>query len=509
MWITDFGLAQVQSDVRLTMTGDLVGTLRYMSPEQALGRPAVVDHRTDVYSLGVTLYELLTLRPAFAGTDRQVLMRQIAAEEPPPPRSLNRAVPAEPETVVLKAMAKAPEERYQAAHELADDLRRFLEHRPVLARRPTLWQRLVKWARRNRTLVAAAILSLAAVSLVVVAALAVGYVQVSDALGKEKEALEKETQASYFYRTALAHREWAAGNLGRAELLLDECRPAAGRPDLRHWEWNYLNRLCRAGPLTLSVLGKGGGAWSVAFAPDGRSIAAGYGDGVIRVWDAVTGKEVRRLLGHQRAVLGVSFSPDGVQLASAGADGTVRVWDVKAGHEVLALEADAVAVLCVGFSPDGAYLASGGKDQTVKVWEAATGRLVSQFAGHSAMVRCVSFSHDGHYLASAAYEKSILVWDLKTGQEVRRTPPYPEQILAVAFSPGGGQLLSGGTNGTIRLWAFPGLAERYSRKGSAARAPDSQPWASRSAPTAPASSRPSGAVAKRWWSGMRPTERSC
>src|SRR5262249_51325282 len=108
VWITDFGLAQFQSDVSLTATGDLVGTVRYMSPEQTLAKRGVVDHRTDLYSLGVTLYELLTLEPACPGQDRQELLRQIADEEPRPPRRVNKAVPAELETIVLKAMEKNP-----------------------------------------------------------------------------------------------------------------------------------------------------------------------------------------------------------------------------------------------------------------------------------------------------------------------------------------------------------------------------------------------------------------
>src|SRR5437870_4985450 len=150
LWVTDFGLAQVQGDGRLTMTGDLVGTLRYMSPEQALAKPVAIDHRTDVYSLGVTLYEMLTLRPAFPGTDRQELLRQIAFDEPASPRRVNRSIPADLETIVLRAIAKLPDERYATAQALADDLRRFLEDRPVQARRPTLALRLKKWARRHQ-----------------------------------------------------------------------------------------------------------------------------------------------------------------------------------------------------------------------------------------------------------------------------------------------------------------------------------------------------------------------
>jgi serine/threonine protein kinase len=158
LWVTDFGLAQIQSDTRLTMTGDLVGTLRYMSPEQALAKRVAIDHRTDVYSLGATLYEVLALRPAFDGADRQELLRQIAFDEPERPRRLNNAIPVELETIVLKALEKNPAERYATAKDLADDLRRYQEDRPIQARRPTLGQRATKWVRRHRALVRSAFL---------------------------------------------------------------------------------------------------------------------------------------------------------------------------------------------------------------------------------------------------------------------------------------------------------------------------------------------------------------
>lgn len=160
LWVTDFGLAQFQSDAALTVTGDVVGTLRYMSPEQAMGKRKLVDHRTDIYSLGATLYEMLTLEPTFRGRDREELLRQIAFEEPRPPRRLNSAIPVDLETIVLKALAKTPEERYVSAQEMADDLRRFLEDRPILARRPTLFERAAKLAKRHRPLVAAGLVTL-------------------------------------------------------------------------------------------------------------------------------------------------------------------------------------------------------------------------------------------------------------------------------------------------------------------------------------------------------------
>jgi serine/threonine protein kinase/Flp pilus assembly protein TadD len=162
VWITDFGLAQFQADSRLTMTGDLLGTLRYMSPEQALAKRVVLDHRTDIYSLGVTLYELMTLDPAFGGDNRQEVLCRIAFEEPTPPRRLNGAIPVEMQTIVLKALEKNPADRYSTAKELADDLRRFLEDRAIRARPPGLWQRGMKWARRHRPLVVAATVALLA-----------------------------------------------------------------------------------------------------------------------------------------------------------------------------------------------------------------------------------------------------------------------------------------------------------------------------------------------------------
>jgi serine/threonine protein kinase len=153
LWVTDFGLALFRADAGLTGTGDILGTLRYMSPEQVAGDRVLLDHRTDVYSLGASLYELLTLRPACAGPDPGRLIESIRLDEPRPPRGLDRSIPVELETIVLKAMAKLPAERYPRARALADDLERFLKDRPIQARRPGLTDRLRKWARRHPSVV--------------------------------------------------------------------------------------------------------------------------------------------------------------------------------------------------------------------------------------------------------------------------------------------------------------------------------------------------------------------
>jgi serine/threonine protein kinase/tetratricopeptide (TPR) repeat protein len=166
LWITDFGLARMEQDAGMTMTGDILGTLRYMSPEQALAKRAVVDHRSDIYSLGVTLYELLTLQPAFTGDDRQELLRQIAFDEPRPPRQINPHIPADLETIVLKAIRKDPEYRYATAHDFADDLRRFFEDKPIKAKPPTWRELAMKWSRRHPAAIWAAVLFLVATAII-------------------------------------------------------------------------------------------------------------------------------------------------------------------------------------------------------------------------------------------------------------------------------------------------------------------------------------------------------
>ncbi len=165
LWITDFGLARVQDSPGVTVTGDMLGTLRYMSPEQATGKQALVDPRTDIYSLGASLYELLTLRPAFPGEDRQAVLQTIANQEPILPRTIDPAIPVDLETIVLQAMAKSRDERYATAEQLADDLNRFLDGKPTFARRPTVADRAAKWVRRHRL-----IASLAAVFLLILTA---------------------------------------------------------------------------------------------------------------------------------------------------------------------------------------------------------------------------------------------------------------------------------------------------------------------------------------------------
>jgi serine/threonine protein kinase/Flp pilus assembly protein TadD len=238
VWITDFGLARFQANDHLTATGDVMGTARYMSPEQVAGRSGVVDHRTDIYSLGITLYELATLKEAFEGANRQEFFRRIAEEEPRTPRQINPAIPTDLETILLKAIAKSPQDRYPSAKELADDLKHFLDGEPVLARRASLADRAAKWARRHKTLVGAG----AAVMLVVLVGSVIGSLLIAGEHSKTKAALAQ----------AEANFQQAENNLRRAESHFAQLREVVDRFGAYHAE--RLKDLPGAEPLRHELL---------------------------------------------------------------------------------------------------------------------------------------------------------------------------------------------------------------------------------------------------------------
>jgi eukaryotic-like serine/threonine-protein kinase len=215
LWVTDFGLAQVAGDPGLTISGELVGTIRYASPEQILARRGFVDHRSDVYSLGATLYELSTLRPPFDERDRNALIRQIADDDPRPPRSLDPSMPSALETIVLKALRKDPAERYGTAQELADDLKRFVDGRPILARRPTPAERLRTWSRRHPSTVGAGFIALI---------LLLGASLISTALVRreQKKTLAEQHKAESAYRQERQRAEEAEARFRLARRAVNE-----------------------------------------------------------------------------------------------------------------------------------------------------------------------------------------------------------------------------------------------------------------------------------------------
>jgi WD40 repeat protein/serine/threonine protein kinase len=516
LWVTDFGLARTASDSSLTMTGDVLGTLRYMSPEQALAKHGLVDHRTDVYSLGVTLYELLTGTPAVNGKDREEILNAITLDEPRPPRRLDSAIPHDLETIVLKAMEKNPAERYTTAQELADDLGCFLTDRSIRARRPALVQRIRKWGRRHTGVVRAAVVVLVLATVGSIAAASVIWQQQQKteealddrtkalhaekaALAKEKKALaekdlafKREQGALARARIILANREQLAGNYGETQKLLDLC-PS----ELRQWEWHYLAWACQRArqpaPLTLhpgdkveclayspdgqrlaTACGKDTvKVWDVrsgkvlfslprqanvvcvGFSRDGRQLAAGMSDATVSVWDIET-KHKHTLEGHKATVRKVAFSTDGQRLVSGSEDGTAKVWDVQAGLVLSSTPKQPGPIFGVTFSPDRTRIATGGRNKRVQVWTASNGKEILSLQGHTNDVNHVAFSPDGKRLASAGWDGTVKVWDADTGDALLTLFGHTGPVEQLVFLPGGARLASvSSRQGTMNLWGMP------------------------------------------------------
>jgi len=449
--VTDFGLAKAlepESSRSITTSGLVVGTPAYMSPEQAQGLRSV-DARSDIYSLGVMLYEVLTDRHPFeAETAMQLLVKVV--EHPPPPPSEVVATEGHPardprlEQLCLRALAKRPEDRPQTAREFSEGLTRWLEETgapgPLLRPEPR---------RRRGPEILAAVLLAGGFAAAGAWMLRSPGPAASAVLSREHPVLEGHTD-----------RVLAVAFSPRDPVLV------SGGSDrtLRVWDLRTGATTAILGPLA-------GKVEALAFSPDGRRVASvtEVGDGIpgeLKLWETGNGRMVADLKGHEDGVNCVAFSPDGATLATGGHRGEVRFWNAATGNpdgEIPRAHEDSVRSLA--FTPDGKSLVSGSWDHRAKLWDVGSRRERLVFRGHAEGIWGVSISPDGALLATASSDHTVKLWDLRTGEERRTLQAHTREVSSVAFSPDGRKLASGGWDRGVKLWDVATGKERASFPG--------------------------------------------
>ena len=438
----DMTIATLQTDV-----GQLVGTLRYMSPEQCEGDAIEIDTRSDVYALGVVLFELLTgeLPYDLTTTSPFEVPRVIREAEPRRLSTVNRALRGDIETIVLKALAKERDRRYQSALELGQDIRHYLKQEPIQAKRDRTWYVFIKTVSRHRATVAV----LCVIALLVTGS-AVGFGLLYRRADRQRAVAEERSEelrrAAYFNGITMASKALEDEDTATAARVLDEC-PA----DLRAWEWHYLRRQADNSLLTL----RGHTAWvhGIGYSPDGGRIAsAGWMDGSVRLWDAATGRELRVFAKDEKPVGGVAFAPDGSTLAWHQ-NAAVRLCDAATGENTQVIRTEC-EYASVAFSPDGRLLAFLDNLTRIRLWDVEARRETRVLEGHSRRIHAIVWSPDGRRIASAGEDRTVRIWDVVSGENMLTLTGHPEFVWHLAFSPDGATLASVGVTpeNTIRFW---------------------------------------------------------
>jgi WD40 repeat protein len=478
--LTDFGLAKLTDGTRYqTQSGVVLGTPAYMSPEQAAGHVKDLRPATDIYALGVLLYELLTGRPPFQAEMPIEVLRQVLHDEPVPPGRLRRDLPPDLECVCLKCLEKKPERRYGSAAALAEDLRRFLNGQVTRARPLTVWQRGWKGLQRQPQIV----LAVSAGLLALVVLMGVWWYVVGaqdsaaalsadlDTARQERVRVEAEANAAqqrlYALEVARLAESVEQGRLTASQLS------ATGPEELRGFEWYYLRRLADTDPAGKEwFVGRSHThrAVRVVFSPDGRLCASAGYDGAVIVWDLATHSQ-RWFALPKTWVNAVAFSPDGKTLASARGIGEVDLWDVATGMQRASFtvpEKQHIGELA--FAPDGQTLAScvarDDHSHQVLMWDLQSGRSRALSSLESTWYTMPAFSPDGHTLAvgcghgegrypgkaDAPRWGAIQLFEMATGTRTVRLTGHPAVVQWVAFTPDGKTLVSGDVETTVKVW---------------------------------------------------------
>jgi serine/threonine protein kinase/WD40 repeat protein len=500
IWVTDFGLAK-EEGAELTKPGDVVGTLRYLAPERFSG---VSEPRGDIYSLGLTLYEMLTLRPAFDEQDRARLIRRITHEEPPPPRRLDCRIPRDLETVVLKATAKEPKNRYQRADDLAEDLRRYLADRPILARRASWRDHAWRWAHRNPGWAATLIATLGLLLVSAVGGLVLS-LHLQNALWDARAAETDKTEKLWQSLVERAAAKRAGGRVGQrfealqairaaakirvtqelrneatAALVLADVEPAQAweccTDDTIHCAVDVHYQRCvtldRHGGLTLFRLAAEGATKIASLpahgrppfghfwtSPDGRFIAYGHSlgpgqAGVLRVV-RLDGPTLGVLLDDPGGwnQMAAAFRADGKQLAVGHADGFVTIYELETGQRLRRLHLGA-APQTLAFHPrDGRLAAACGN--VVRLFDVDAERELPalRHGNDVGWIHGLAWHPDGRRLAAGGDDRKIHVWDTETATEIMRPwEGHDEDGIGLSFNHAGDRLVSADWGRNIRLW---------------------------------------------------------